>query len=382
MVKIGESSAKALIPILRDAIHGHLKLNYFSTRELIRALGTMRSRDAVPVLIDCLSKGYMATAVIDALGDIGDDRAIDPLISHLDSADGHAHDVAQSFRKIGKAAVQKGIAALRDAAGRRFWMLGRALCSAGYSPTRAEDAADFYLATQQWGRLVEIGEPSVTTKMTVLVQNTGFEDWELDREIRINIVETLGQIGGPKAIESLSAVLSDYAQPEGIRCASAAALGRIGKAAIRGLVTFLEAPSDPRSVEIEPSTKGLFSGLCVVGSSYAVEASVLRALGLIGEQAPVEAICTSMERAKLFAQGSEDDSSFVFIGYHWTVLAAFDALGSIFGKGLGTEGHRSRVVNALAYWISYQAENRSKYRDYSGEDSVRLSAKALYDSLR
>jgi len=393
LTKIGRPSVQPLIDNLTKALSGELK--YYDNTGLdyhIRTLSFLRGRESVPILLDCLQRGFgPGTTIVDALGDIGDERAINPLLSYLDQVDifrsqsdlryvdvdGRPFSVGRALAKIGGLAVKAVLSTMRKETGKKFWSLGVSLLHAGYSPEQleVEDAVEYYLATRQWDKLVQIGEHSVTWKILLFLKDKELQDKDLSRQTRINIAKTLGMIESSKAIDALFTVLSDYYDGEDIRVACANALGKIGRPAINQLINFLNTsePSDYAD-KVTPSVAGGidWAPISSVGSFLRVKEAVLEALGQIGDEVAIEPICTYLSWIEGIAKNSEDSDNFNFIGHARSASVAIYSLESIFEKSHSTKN----VQSTLTYWISYRNKEEKDYIV-----SIRSTAIRLYNLL-
>lgn len=392
LVKIGDSSTRTLTDMLSKVLTGQLKLaDYTSAQYLIRTLGKIRNIEPVPVLVDALKQNFMSMDVVEALCNIGDDRAIVPLISHLDRDDAFIiQGVGLGLAKLGKIAIDKFVDALHNDTGKKFWSIGRALTYVGYKPNRIEDSVDFYLATENWSQLVKIGEASLTPRIFSFLKDKELElpanafgigkygastYYDVRKKIRTSIAKMLGEIRSPKAIEHLYTILCDYYDTEYIRVACANALGKIGQPAINKLINFLntQKPSDYAN-RVAPSVAGgiNWAPLSSFGSLLSVKEEVLRAMGVIGDEVAIEAICTYLSWLEGIAKTSEDSDNFNFIGYSWSVNEALDSLENIFEKSHCTKN----IQTNLTYWINYRNKEEKDYIV-----SIRNSARRLYNLL-
>gem|GEM_PF-1160375 len=189
-VALGNLGEGSVIPVLKERMKnsGHGDglppgcPHYEQAEQAAQALARI-GEEAVPVLLDALDWQYEHTAdyAALALGEIGDVRALGPLIGLLDR---------RSYRTRHHAAVALG--ELGDpAAITHLW-----------GATRDPSAYVRVGAAEALWRLGEVESLSVMTE----VLRDGGEDWE-----REEVVAALGRIGGAQVIRALEEALSDAA---------------------------------------------------------------------------------------------------------------------------------------------------------------------------
>ena len=184
--------------------------------------------------------GDVRRAAAKALGEIGDPRAVEPLLAAVkagttDSMRDGSSLAVEALAKIGTPAIDIMVAALRDVE----WKVRRAAVLA-LSEIGDPRAIQPLIATLMdkdddvrravAGALVKAGEPAVRPLIVVL------EDLNVDA--RRSAVEALGEIGDPQAVRPLVAVLNDEDQQ--VRQAAADALVKVGKPAVQPLIAVLE----------------------------------------------------------------------------------------------------------------------------------------------
>ena len=155
---------------------------------LIKALGYIKDED-------------VRTAAAGALGQIGDPRAVEPLIAALkDEGESVRSSAARALGKIGDPrAVESLSAALKD----KKWHVRKpaagALDRLAWKPDRGAAGAAYWAAKGEWGKCVEIGAPAVEPLIAALK----------DEDVRMRAVEALGKIGDPAAADTLRRALGD-----------------------------------------------------------------------------------------------------------------------------------------------------------------------------
>ncbi|MGO8685772.1 MAG: HEAT repeat domain-containing protein [Candidatus Dormibacteria bacterium] len=199
-------------------------------------VATLTAKGDVPGLIKVLGHGsdawyFAREGAARALGEIGDARAVDPLLK----ADVVGCEVRDALSRIGAAAVERLIAALHD---RHEGVRERAAEALGkIGDIRAvealiaalddRDERVCWLAAQALGR---IGDVRAVEALIAA----------LDRHENVcsSAAEALGRIGEARAVEPLIAALANFY--ESVRRAAAEALGRIGDVrAIEALIAAL-----------------------------------------------------------------------------------------------------------------------------------------------
>jgi len=134
---------------------------------------------------------YVRLYAATALGQIGDARAVAPLVAALRDKDGNVrHAAAETLDQL------------------------------GWRPDQNEAGATYWVARWQWDRCVEIGAPAVEPLSAALK--------DANNIVRHAAAGALGEIGDARAVESLVTALKD--KDENVRRAAAGALGEIGDA--------------------------------------------------------------------------------------------------------------------------------------------------------
>lgn len=202
------------------------------------ALGQIGDVRAVEPLVAALRdpEGYVRNRAAWALGQIGDAQAVEPLIAALRDKDWDVRSrAAEALEKIGKPSVELLIAALRD----NNWNVRR---SAAYALGKIKDARAVapliaalrdtvgFVRRSAANALGQIGEPSVVPLIAALCNE--------DEHVRSHAAHALGIIGDIRAVKPLIAALRD---PERlVRRNAAEALGQIGdEQAVEPLIALL-----------------------------------------------------------------------------------------------------------------------------------------------
>jgi DNA polymerase III delta prime subunit len=154
----------------------------------------LRTHFGFPVLVKCLSddeNSEVRRKIVDALGEIGDDRAIEVLISCLDDTNWKIrHSACESLVKL------------------------------GWEPQTLEQQISYIIARQSWRECIQIGIPIIPSLVNLLTD----EDWH----IRYGAATTIGKLGDKRAIPPLIDCLNDASWE--VRRAAIKALGSLGVA--------------------------------------------------------------------------------------------------------------------------------------------------------
>jgi HEAT repeat protein len=183
----------------------------------------------------------------EALGDIGDKRAVEPLATALCNGEysGVRWKAAEALSKIGPPAVEALIGALRNADDDVRWKAAIALGEIG--DIRAVDPLilllcdeDRFVKSHAALALGALGEPAVSPLLRALSEGDG--------NLRWGAAIALGKIRDPRAIEPLIQALAD--KYENVRAESASSLASIGKPALGPLIRFLKFSDGPLRLEV------------------------------------------------------------------------------------------------------------------------------------
>ena len=196
---------------------------------------------------------YTKLAIVDALGMIGDIRAVSPILKKeiwFEQASRHIGLSKSSVADALSMEITKIMAALVNickndieplltyALKDRSVRAADVLEELGWQPSRDENGAIYYLLLSKWDKCVEIGEPAINPLIAKLTGN--------DHDSRKKAADTLVKIGPSAvgaAIEALKVVLRDdipLGQERAIEL-----LGRIGDArAIEPLIGALRDDND------------------------------------------------------------------------------------------------------------------------------------------
>jgi HEAT repeat protein len=306
-----------------------------------------KARKNIRALIKALHypKATLKAIAAEALGEIGDSRAIKPLLAALRDEDrGMREAVANSLEKL------------------------------GWQPDKWSDGAAYWAAREEWDRCVEIGasavepliissrwkssssprdwrvqdgarkalenisDPNAVKPLIVALRD---EDWQVRRAAAI----ALGRIGESQAVEPLIDVLKD--EDKHVREAAAEALGKLGDPrTVKPLIDALKI-SDTRQVALNQlvakgnmAVEPLIAAL-VKGESDS-HLSTIKILGEIGDVRSVEPLIAdlrnedrSVRKEAVLALGKIGDTRAVesiiaILDDEWNVRkAAIEVLGKL-----------------------------------------------------
>jgi HEAT repeat protein len=290
---IGEAAVEPLLGALeRAASKGDDK----SVQEIAEVLGLMGDCRAIPALTRLLNHRAAARAAAEALECLGwvpepggqsvaymvarrnwqgcaalGAVALDPLLGLLKDGEPEAQaGAAEALGRLGdRRALPPLLAALRSKAGSVRRAAAVALDRLAGAPSTGEDAAAYCVARQDWNRAVKMGETAVGPLANALQ--------DPDADIRTHCAEALGGTRSTNALEPLMAALQDW--DAGVRRAACEALGRLarihGRSAVepllaalaegdyggdRGLKNFQAALVECGAVAVRPLLDALGSG--------------------------------------------------------------------------------------------------------------------------
>jgi len=248
-IDIGESAVEPLVAVLLN-VNSVEKLR----QDAAQALGQIGDSRAVEPLIVALAdknaEGRRRAA--EALGRIGDDRAVEPLIVALADMNGDVHiSAAVALGRIGDDRAVDSL--IRNIEG--------------------VDGVPWKLGIRE--ALVKIGAPAVEPLIVALA------DKDMNRKVRRRAAEALGRIGDDRAVEPLIVALADMNDED--RQWAANALGRIG---------------DDRAVE------PLIVALADKNEDSIAPMMVAWALGQIGDDRAVDSLIRNIEgRHRVWNEG-------------------------------------------------------------------------------
>ena len=210
--KIGDK--RAVYPLI-NILNTKIGVTDRVCTKVVKALGSIGDSRAVEPLIEALEdkERYVRYNAADALGKISDKRAVEPLIKALEDKDQYVREIAaDALVKIGNGAVEPLIKTLENKD------------KGGYVCYSAADA------------LGKIGDKRAIEPLIKLLR---IEKWEFNDPSRFHCVDHLVAIG-KSAVEPLIKALED--EDEDVRYYAADALGKIGdKRAVEPLLGILSS---------------------------------------------------------------------------------------------------------------------------------------------
>ena len=248
----------------------------------VDALGRIGSEKAIEPLINALNTDTdsdVRLSAADALGSIGSEKAIELLINAL-STDTDSYVRLSAADALGSIGSEKAI---------------EPLINALFTDT------DSYVRRSAAYALGSIGsEKAIESLINALSTDT-------DSDVRLSVADALGRIGSEKAIELLINALSTDTDSD-VRRSVAEALGRIGsEKAIELLINALSTDTDSDVQEIaaealgstggEKAIEPLINALSTAKDSD-VRWSVTEALGRIGGEKAIEPLINALSTAK------------------------------------------------------------------------------------
>jgi HEAT repeat protein len=298
----GEIASEMLVAIGVDAIKPLILAlntpNEYVRRNAYQAL-TKIGASAVEMLIDSL-KGSVRWYAILALGEIGDPRAVEPLIACLRDASPFVRQVAANA--LGKIKDSRAVEPLVDALSDPDETVRKnavqALVEIGSFPaieqfiTMLGDPSEEVrmLAVRA---LVEIGAPAVEMLIDSLKGN-----------VRWYAILALGEIGDPRAVEPLIACLRDTSPF--VRQVAANALGKIKDS--RAVEPLVDALRDPDGTVRKNAAEALGKSSCLQAvdplinalrdRNEAVKESAAEALGQLGDTRAVKPLIELLYTSK------------------------------------------------------------------------------------
>ena len=220
--------------------------NIFSSRDSIPGMKAARDVRGLIRLLKHRDLDVQYGAA-EALGEIGDSGAVEPLIAALknDEYVGVRWKAAEALSKIGAPSVEALIGALRHPDDDVRWKASIALGEIG--DPRAIGSLisllcdeDRFVKSHAALALGTIGEPAVNPLIRALHEGDG--------NLRWGAAIALGKIRDPRAIEPLIHALAD--KYENVRAESATSLAAMGKPALEPLLRFLTLSDGPARLEV------------------------------------------------------------------------------------------------------------------------------------
>ena len=283
---IGESSV--VEPLIK-----RLKVSDIRTEEqklIIEALGKVRDTRAVEPLITFLESNNFLLQIYsaEALGSIGDKRSEIPLLDALFSSDKSV--VIEAASEAVKQFIGPNVAILIEALEdpRRRESAAIALDHIGWRPDQNAAGAWYWIAKKDWRKCAAIGAPAVKP-LTAALQSNNWEE-------RLDVIEALDMIDDPAVLEPLNTALKDKSKR--VRQSATAALGKFDDPrASKPLIAALRS-KHPEERLIAVNSLAEIGGSTVldplvtalVDKSNLVRRAAVQAIGQIGDDRAVESL--------------------------------------------------------------------------------------------
>jgi HEAT repeat protein len=242
----GVSSAVLLFPVVSGISFIESVKNVFSSGKSIAKMKDAHDTGGLIRLLNHHDPDIQYHAV-EALGEIGDARAVEPLIAVLKNEEmsGLRWKAAESLIKIGAPSVEPLISVLQHPDSDVRWKtaiaLGEIKDPRAIGPLILQlSDTDRFVKSRVAHALGMIGAPAVRPLIHTLRGGDG--------NLRWGAAIALGRIQDPEAVEPLIAALAD--KYENVRAEAAAALALIGKPAIAPLIRFLKYPEGAGRIEV------------------------------------------------------------------------------------------------------------------------------------
>jgi len=259
---LGNMGAEAMRVAIEPALYNLKPIDGSKKGAAIKALGLIGARVAVPEIIPFLQDKDNREAAVTALGQIGDPRAVEPILATMTETEKRYRNAAiLALRRIGRPA---------------FAALVRELRSGEVLERRAAAAA-----------LVGSSSPRVTGALAAALGDS-------DSEVRASAALALGWQGNVEAVASLIQALSDPAWQ--VVDAAVEALGMIGVDAADRLLAVLRDDSRDLTVHYQVARALAAMGRSAVpklletlpAAEPRVQKWTVIALGEIGDQRAIE----------------------------------------------------------------------------------------------
>ncbi|MCP4543059.1 MAG: response regulator [Chloroflexi bacterium] len=258
-VKLGTLAVKPLIVFLRDRDNDVRKA-------VARTLGQLGDTRAVEPLIAVLQDVKVASvgaSAAEALGELGDSRAVEPLIITM----------SDKFWEVRRAAAES-------------------LDRLGWKPKVNHTGAVYWIAKQNWNQCVRLGTLAVKPLITTLTDES--------KRVRMMSAEILGELGDARAVEPLTIALGDRSWQ--MRGSAALSLAKLGDSrAVESLISVLTSrDGDMCGVVVtalgkSDDTRAVEALITALGDrSWQMRGSAALSLGELGDSRAVEPLFSTL----------------------------------------------------------------------------------------
>jgi HEAT repeat protein len=195
--KIGEPAVEYLLAALRQSDDRDACVRLVA----IEALGKIGDGRAVGPLLATLKDGTLRRTAIEALGKIKDGRAAEALVSLL--TNGEVGGMASwALKQIGQASLESLVAALTGPDYHLRQVAASVLQALKWSPTDARERAYFVIASQRWNEAGRLG-PEGAEPMSDAMKKEN--DWRICQ----TLVTALAKTGDARAVDGLVQAFKD-----------------------------------------------------------------------------------------------------------------------------------------------------------------------------
>jgi HEAT repeat protein len=249
-----------------DALQPLIRMGSLAVDSLIRCLSPNMVRTGHDKSINVNHERNMVA--VEALVQIGDSRAVEPLAGYLSSytTEKERSKVAWALGEINDPSARKSLVkALKDRAQSVRIAAAEALFKLGLIPEDIENRVRYHIARKDVNACVEIGQPAVDTLVTML----GYE-YRGDFPI---VAEALGKIGDPRIVKPLIAafeLIDEDSNPEEFN-GIVDSLLYIGEPAVDELIAAMKRVDDPYDYEKNRAANGAACVLVKMGETRAIE---------------------------------------------------------------------------------------------------------------
>lgn len=341
---IGEPASDSLINLLNDS-DDYVRKNAAFT---LSDIGDKRALKPILVIIESSNPEDRYSAV-NALRRIGDPSGVDALVRAIKDPDYMVRSQAVfALGEVGgEMAIEPLVSAFQDQDAMLRNPAAHELEKLGWQPNGKELRISFAIALEKWDRLVEEGGDSVVPLLGLL------GDSNPNVKLKINVITTLGGIGDRRAVLPLIAALND--PDDNVKISAISALAQIrDQQAVEPLIEMINKSS-------KELRQHLVTALVMIG-----EQSVMPLISAL-EEVHKKVLQSAVMLIKYLDSKSSDRHLYLREVYWgpWEIwLDLVDALGQI-----GDVRAVSPLVLKLGNWDSF----------YFARDNI--SAKYRYDRL-
>ncbi len=226
-----KKDVKGLIKALKDSD------SYTRWRAAI-ALKNIGDSSVLPHLIELLSdeNDYVRLRAIEAIGSLGGEEAVDYVIAALKDENEHVRRIASELLVNIDIPISRILNLLKKAEKPIRKAVAEILDKKGWEPETIEDEIYYYIAKEEWEKVLRFGKDAVDVLIKLLKDKNDF--------LRFNAAEMLGEIGDSRAIIYLKELLND--KNKFIRLKAAESIVKIS-----GNATYLVRLLDERDDQIK-----------------------------------------------------------------------------------------------------------------------------------